>query len=122
MIFGVGVDTIEIARVKKAVLKSPCFLHRVFTAGEIAICQEKPCYFSSLAARFAAKEAVSKSLGISLWIEKWQQIEITEEEHVPTVVLKEDILQQANQRGVQRIFLSLSHDQDKAIAFAIAEK
>lgn len=122
MIAGIGVDIIEIERVKKAIERSPRFLARVFTAQEILCCQAKPSYYASLAARFAAKEAVSKSLGLTLWVEKWQQIEIREENQIPSVVLQEDILAYAEQQGVKKIHLSLSHDQGNALAFAVAEK
>ncbi len=122
MIFGVGVDIIEIERVKKAILRSPRFLERVFTEQEIADCAKKTDYFSSLAARFAAKEAVSKALGITMWVEKWRQIEVISENEVPTVLLKGKMLVRANSLDVKRIFLSLSHDRERAIAFAVAEK
>lgn len=121
MILGVGTDIIEIERVKKAVERSPRFLTQVFTREEIAACEGKPDYVSSLAARFAAKEAVSKALGVTMWVEKWRQIEVAEQGHIPTVLLHGEIWQQAQQMGVAKIHLSLSHDKEKALAFAIAE-
>ena len=122
MIFGIGVDMIEIERVKRAVLRSPRFLEQVFTAAEIADCAKKTDYFASLAARFAAKEAVSKALGVTLWVQKWQQIEIRQAEQVPTVILKDDMLAVSEKLGIVKIVLSLSHDKARAIAFAVAEK
>ena len=122
MIFGIGVDIIEIERVKRAVLRSPRFLEQVFTAEEIVDCAQKTDYFASLAARFAAKEAVSKALGVTMWLEKWQQIEIRQAEQVPTVILKDDMLAVSEKLGIVKIALSLSHDKTQSIAFAVAEK
>ena len=122
MIFGVGVDIIELERVKRAVLRSPRFLGQVFTEGEIADCAKKTDYFASLAARFAAKEAVSKALGVTMWLEKWRQIEIRQQENIPTVTLHDNMLDIANRLAIEKISLSLSHDKTQAIAFALAEK
>ncbi|MCI8336452.1 MAG: holo-ACP synthase [Peptococcaceae bacterium] len=120
--FGIGVDIIEIERVKRAVLRSPRFLGQVFTAAEIADCAQKADYFASLAARFAAKEAVSKALGVTMWVQKWQQIEIRQTEQVPTVILKDDMLAVSEKLGIVKISLSLSHDKTQAIAFVVAEQ
>lgn len=122
MIFGVGVDIIEIERVKKAVQRSPRFLGRVFTEREIADCAKKTDYFASLAVRFAAKEAVSKALGVTMWLEKWRQIEIKQAENIPLVTLEGDMLSAAKEKGVIAIHISLSHDKTQAVAFAVAEK
>lgn len=122
MIFGVGIDSIEIERVKKAVQRSPRFLGRVFTEREIADCVKKTDYFASLAVRFAAKEAVSKALGITMWLEKWRQIEIGQVENIPVVTLTGEILSAAQEKGIISVHISLSHDKTRAIAFAVAEK
>lgn len=122
MIFGIGIDIIEIDRVKKAITRNPRFLGQIFTEQEIANCAQKPDYVASLAARFAAKEAVSKALGITMWVEKWRQIEVEQVNDRPSVILKEEILAAANELGVAQIHLSLSHDKNQAIAFAVAEK
>lgn len=122
MIFGVGVDTVEIERVKKAVLRSPHFLTQVYTAQEIADCKQKADYFASLAARFAGKEAVSKALGISLWVEGWQQIEIRQDRGKPLVAVTGQLAETAASCGVQEIHLSMSHDKARAVAFAVAER
>ena len=122
MIFGVGIDIIEIERVKRAVQRSPRFLGQVFTEAEIADCAQKPDYFGSLAVRFAAKEAVSKALGITMWVERWKQIEIKQMAHIPVVTLAEDMLSAAEEQGVVTVHISLSHDKTQAVAFAVAEK
>lgn len=122
MIFGIGIDIIEIERIKKAILRSPRFLGQVYTEMEIADCAQKPNYFSSLAARFAAKEAVSKALGVTMWVEKWRQIEVGQIEDRPSVSLKESMAERASQLGVKTIHLSLSHDRERAVAFAVAEQ
>lgn len=63
MIIGVGIDIIEVERVKKLVEQNPRALTRVFTPQEIEYCQDKKSRYLHLAARFAAKEAFFKALG-----------------------------------------------------------
>lgn len=63
MIVGVGIDIIEVERIKKALERNPRFLKRVFTQQEIAYSQDKKNMHQHLAARFAAKEAFFKALG-----------------------------------------------------------
>ena len=71
MITGVGIDIIEVARIKKLIEKSPRFLSRIFTAQEIRYCQQKKNKYQHFAARFAAKEAFFKALGRRI---KWTDI------------------------------------------------
>lgn len=63
MITGVGIDIIEVARIKSLVEKNPRFIHRIFTPQEIHYCQGKKNKYQHFAARFAAKEAFFKALG-----------------------------------------------------------
>ena len=75
---GIGIDIIEIDRVKSAVkqLKDK-FLNKIFTKRELSYCTRKKCFrFPELAARFAAKEAYAKAMGTGLRGIKWRQIEI----------------------------------------------
>ncbi|MBN1914349.1 MAG: holo-ACP synthase [Parachlamydiales bacterium] len=64
---GLGIDIIEIDRIKRIITQyQDKFLHRIFTNEEIAYCQKKSCPFPHYAARFAAKEAVAKALGVGI--------------------------------------------------------
>lgn len=61
-LFGLGVDLIEVSRVRRLAARSPAFLNRFFTAGELAYCRKSRNMYERLAARFAVKEAVIKAL------------------------------------------------------------
>ena len=76
MIFGVGTDLVEIGRIQKAIEKNPRFLQKVYTEEEIRYCQRKKNPWQSFAARFAAKEAVSKAMGTGLGKIKLTDIEV----------------------------------------------
>lgn len=124
MIVGIGVDIVESERVARAVEKfSRRFLERIFTPGELAYCRcyRRPgaCY----AARFAAKEAVFKALGTGLARGvRWWEVEVKNlPGGTPEVVLSGKTAALAKERGVHRVFLSLSHSKTEAVAFVILE-
>jgi holo-[acyl-carrier-protein] synthase len=120
MIRGIGIDMIEIDRVKKAA-QSERFLQKVFTPNEIAYCKERGKHqYASLAARFAAKEAVIKALNIGNQGIFWQQIEVVRiRDEAPQILLSGKVREIAGNKGVSTIFLSLSHHQTEAIAQVI---
>ena len=114
----IGVDIIEIARIKKAIDRwGPGFLKRVYTAPELALYLKNP---SSLAARFSGKEAVIKALdcrGIGL-----KDIEIlSDPSGKPQVRLHGRAQHQAEGIGLSHISISLSHCKEYAVACAIGE-
>jgi holo-[acyl-carrier protein] synthase len=121
MILGVGVDIIEVARVRAALAHPRTgerFRTRVFTAEEIAYCTRRRNAHESFAARFAAKEAVMKALGRALG---WCEIEVARTNGPPSVRLHGRARARAEALGMQRISLSLSHTAEMAIAYVIAE-
>jgi len=124
MVLGVGTDLIEIRRIEDSIAQfGDRFLHRVFTAGEIAFCQRKKHAAESFAARFAAKEAGAKALGtgISRGV-SWKELEVRREiGERPTLHLSGRAAERARTMGVQRLSLSLSHSRDVALAVVIAE-
>tara|TARA_B100001971_G_C18047558_1_gene461018 strand:+ start:76 stop:435 length:360 start_codon:yes stop_codon:yes gene_type:complete len=114
----IGIDIIEIARVKRAITRrGENFLKRVYTESELKLYRRKP---ASLAARFAGKEAVIKALqtkGDSL-----REIEIlTELGGRPQVKLHGKAKKQADELGLAHLAISLSHSREYAIAFAIGK-
>lgn len=118
-----GVDLIEIARVQAAIAQyGERFTRRVYTDGELAYCAGR---VPSLAARFAAKEAVSKLLGVGIQHRDgvdWREIEVLSAENgFPTVRLHGKAKQRARQIGVNEIALSFSHTREHALAFVIAQ-
>ena len=118
MILGVGIDSIEIERIKAA-LARPAFARRVFTAGEQAYCESRGGQrYASYAARFAGKEAVLKALGTGLSGGEWQDVEILPDLlGRPTVKLTGFFDAQAKLKGVSTIHISLTH----ARAYAAAQ-
>lgn len=122
MLLGVGCDIIEIARIKKAV-QSEAFKRRVFSPGEIAYCESRGQQAgASFAARFAAKEAVLKALGTGLRGGSLTEISVTNDElGKPSVQLTGYHRQLADELGVKRISLSMSHAREMAMAYVVME-
>ena len=117
-----GVDLIEIERVKRAIEQhGGRFLQRVYTVTERQDCQQR---VESLAARFAAKEAVAKALGTGIWRHgvEWTDIEIVRDptSDAPQLLLHNAAAAHAQQLGLTEWSVSLSHDRERAIAFVVA--
>ena len=116
----VGVDLIEVNRIAASLEKyGQRFLDRIFTVREQEYCDGRA---ESLAARFAAKEAVAKAMGTGIGDISWQDIEIINEDNGrPTLVLHGAALAMAQGIGLERWSVSLSHTQTHAIAMVAAE-
>jgi holo-[acyl-carrier protein] synthase len=117
-----GVDLIEIARIRNAIERhGEHFLQRVYTPNELSHCRGQ---IPSLAVRFAAKEAVAKALGTGIWRANvtWTDIEVTRqpETGAPLLSLYGAALSCATHLALSQWSVSLSHDRDRAIAFAVA--
>ena len=124
MIVGVGVDAIEISRIRLALQRTPSLQGRVFTQRERAFCTTScgDLRYGGLAARFAAKEAVAKALGTGLRGFGFRDVEVTTDElGRPEVTLHNGAADVASKLGVARIHLSLSTATDMAVAHAVAE-
>ncbi len=115
----IGIDIIEIARIEGAIARwGEGFLQRVYTESELKLYYKKP---SSLAARFAGKEAVIKALGITKGT-NWKDIEILSNPGgEPLVHLYGKTQNQAKDLGLDSIAISLSHSKKYAIAMVTAE-
>jgi holo-[acyl-carrier protein] synthase len=124
MVLGLGTDLIEIERVQASMDRfGERFLDRVFTEGEIAYCMRKKQSAESFAARFAAKEAGAKALGIGISRGvSWKEIEVRREiGQRPTLHFSGRAAELAEAMGVQRVQLSLSHSRKLAMAVALIE-
>lgn len=120
-----GVDIVEIERIKSSLEKSGlAFKNRIFTQNEIDYCEKKnSSKYQSYAARFAAKEAVSKAFGtgISGGL-SWKDIEISNDNYgKPHVTLSGKGSELFESMNAVSISLSLSHTKDNAIAYVIIE-
>ena len=120
-----GVDLVEIARVKRMLTRyGDRFLERVFTPAEILYCQARP---AELAARFAAKEAVSKALGVGVRMIardgiNWRDVEVTGDMRgKPLVCLYGRAAERAGELGLTEWAVSFSHTREQAIAFVVAQ-
>lgn len=116
----IGVDLVEVARVQAVLARHPArFLARVYTPQEVADCQGRA---ASLAARWAAKEAVSKALGSGWEGIEWTEIEIVRTpQGQPGIVLHGAARALADRLGLQQWVVSLSHTAAYAVAFVIAQ-
>jgi len=114
-----GVDLIEIVRIAEAIEQhGQRFLHRVFTAKELA---EVGDSMPSLAARFAAKEAVAKALGTGFGQVTWCEVEILRGPcREPVLHLHGEAARQAEHLGLKTWAVSLSHTKDYAVASVVA--
>ena len=122
MIRGIGVDIVDIERVRALVdAEGDRFLNKVFTSTEIAYCNGKARRHQHFAARFAAKEAVSKALATG-WAGdfRWKDVEVTND---PTGQPRISLHGQLRERiGSARIQISLSHADNHVVAMAVIEE
>ena len=125
MIFGIGVDVVETRRIAESIERlGERFLERVYQPGEIEYCRSMRAPASHFAARFAAKEAVSKAFGTGFSNQvNWRDIEIRRKATgEPFVVLHSGAAELAKRLGIRTIFVSLSHSDEYAVANAVLEK
>jgi holo-[acyl-carrier protein] synthase len=124
MILGVGIDIIEVARIRASHEKfGERFLKRILHPAEIAYClsHREPAPF--LAARFAAKEAISKAFGTGIGAQLgWHDMEVGRKESgEPFVILHGAGQKLMQERGGHVVLISLSHTQEHAVAVAVLE-
>lgn len=121
MIVGVGIDVVPVARFAEAMARTPSMAARLFTVAELVTAAGEPRAAESLAARFAAKEALAKSLGAGGGMH-WTDAEVlTDEVGRPSLVVYGTVAERAALLGVTRWHVSLSHDGGIASATVIAE-
>ena len=117
----VGVDLIEIERIRRALERYPRFRERCFTEAERAYCDARPNPAQSYAGRFAGKEAVGKALGLGVARAfAWREIEIVGRPK-PAVRLSGRVEAWAKKRGAGRIDLSMTHSRELANAVAVVD-
>jgi holo-[acyl-carrier protein] synthase len=125
MIVAIGIDIIEVARIREVLGRTPRFRERVFTPAERAYCDSRGAVAAQhYAARFAAKEAALKALqtgwrgGIS-----WQDVEVASHESgAPYLILHGLVKDLFNSSGATTAHLSLSHTTEHAIAQVVLER
>ena len=121
MIVGVGIDVAEIDRFAAALERTPNMASRLFLASELYLPGGARRGVASLAARFAAKEALAKALGAPSGL-LWTDAEVvTEDSGQPRLVVRGTVAARAEELGVRSWHVSLSHDAGVASAVVIAE-
>ena len=125
MILGIGIDIIEVARIRASYEKfGERFLNRILHPNEIQYCLSHRDPGPFLAARFAAKEAISKAFGTGIGAQLgWQDMEVGRKPSgEPFAILHGQGQELLESRGARAVLISLSHTQDHATAVAILEK
>ena len=120
-VIGIGVDIVDTERFASVITRTPRIVTRLFTEAESLTADSADRSAISLAARFAAKEAVAKVLGDTQGLE-WHHCEVvTDPLGKPSLRISGTVAQAALARGISSWHLSLSHDGGHAIAFVVAE-
>ncbi len=125
MIFGIGIDLIEVDRLRRSVEKfGDKFLNRIFTDNEIKYCQTKSNSYQHYAVRFAAKEALLKAIGTGLRAGiTWHQIEIINDtQGKPSIITYGECHKILQKLDIKNIELSLSHTKHHGVAVVILEQ
>ncbi|MFK8847367.1 holo-ACP synthase [Streptomyces sp. Ac-502] len=121
MIIGVGIDVAEIDRFAAALERTPDMATRLFVERELTLPSGERRGIASLAARFAAKEAVAKALGAPAGL-RWTDAEVAVlDSGQPILQIRGTVAERAAELGVRSWHVSLSHDAGVASAVVIAE-
>ena len=120
-VLGHGIDTISVLKVAQLLKRNSEFLYGWFSAGEIAELETGSANAQTVAGRVVAKEAIVKALGTGFDDSvSWQDVEVFRTPNgEPEVVLSGGAKEAATQKGVTKVFVSLSHTAEHAVASAI---
>gem|GEM_PF-138087 len=119
---GIGIDAVDVARFRRVLARRPSLLGRLFTETERAYAARAADPAARLAVRFAAKEAVLKALGVGLGAAAFRDVEVARHgSGRPVLVLAGRAAALADERGVRRWHVSLTHTATVAVASVLAE-
>jgi len=120
-ILGIGIDLAEVDRIRRLVNKYPKFIEKFFTKEEIDYCNSKKNRLIHFAGKFAAKEAVIKSMGVGNKSLKLREIQISMNKNsIPEIILHGTAFSFAKNKNIEEIFISITHTKEYAIAIAYA--
>ncbi|MFN8039453.1 MAG: holo-ACP synthase [Acidimicrobiales bacterium] len=120
-VVGIGIDAVELARFAGVLARTPTFVDRIFTADERAYAERRRDPTERFAARFAAKEATLKALGVGIGACGFREIEVRrDDEGAPSLVLHGTAAELAAGRGVTRLALTITHTDVHAEAVVVA--
>jgi holo-[acyl-carrier protein] synthase len=126
VIFGIGIDTIEVARIQRSIeTYGDQFLRRIYSEEEIRYCSRKPRKYEHFAARFAAKEAYAKAIGTGVRRKfVWRHVGVRNELSGRPYITLEGEMQERGTAIIGRpfkVYLSLTHTKDIAEAIVTIE-
>jgi holo-[acyl-carrier protein] synthase len=120
-VVGIGTDLVDLDRFRRVLERTPSIVDRLFTDGEQAYARQRRDPTESLAARFAAKEAFLKSLGLGLGSVAFREVEVVRADSgEPSLQLHGAAAREAKSRAVSRWFVTLSHTAHVAQAVVLA--
>jgi holo-[acyl-carrier protein] synthase len=121
VIFGIGVDAVDIERFRRSLQRTPSMRERLFTEHELAYVAPKIDPVPSLAARFASREAVMKAMGLGLGAFGFHDVWVDRRESgEPHLNVTGRAAQLAHERGIETWHLSITHTDQVAIAYVVA--
>ncbi len=119
-IVGIGVDICDVGRMARALARHPTMAERVFTEEERTYCERGGASAECYAGRFAAREAVIKALG-GYRGKRWKDISVSRAPSgAPSILLSGNAKVRADMLGIERIFITFTHERNAAVAFALA--
>jgi holo-[acyl-carrier protein] synthase len=119
-IIGIGVDLVDVERVKRMISRRKTFVERVFTADEIAYCERQATPAECYAARWAAREACRKALG-GIREMRWQDVRVERAATgAPRLALLGSSLARMEALGATEVLVALTHERTMAAAFCMA--
>ncbi|HEB02743.1 MAG TPA: holo-[acyl-carrier-protein] synthase [Nitrospirae bacterium] len=122
MILGVGVDIVSNQRIEEAVQTFDAFLERIYTKDEIAYCYKRAKPYPSLAARFAAKEAMIKAIPSCEAIPMTEIEVVVEDNGQPSIQPGKTLKEELDKAGATAVHLSISHEKSYSVAYIVIEK
>jgi holo-[acyl-carrier protein] synthase len=121
VIFGIGIDAVDIERFRRSLERTPSMRERVFTEHELAYVAPKIDPVPSLAARFASREAVMKAMGLGLGAFGFHDVWVDRRESgEPHLNVTGRAAELAHERGIETWHLSITHTDQVAIAYVVA--
>lgn len=121
MIKGIGVDIVEIARIEK-LMGNKHAQDRLLTDNEVTLMKSRPKPQEFFAGRFAAKEALSKALGVGISKCPPNEVEVLNDKlGAPYIILHGRANKLQNEKGASRIFISITHEKEYAVAMVVLE-
>ena len=119
-VLGIGVDLVDVDRVKQILARRKTFVERVFTPDEISYCERQASPAECYAARWAAREACRKALG-GIRGMRWHEVRVERASSgAPSIVLSGASRTRAESLGVSEVLVALTHERRMAAAFCMA--